>query len=372
MKSTIKLFGIIALAAIIGLSMTACDDGGGDGGGGGGGSATLGETLTLSGQVYVEKRTETATSYSLSYQNFTGSLTLVDYDGGSGVITNGKLSYSIGEPDYLDTLDIEDYFWGYDDLTTSNPTVKGAMIRHFYTDNEAYPYLSKENQIFSQKGNSYTTTYERVIFVYVEEDVTLSGKGTRDGDTDPEYGFTWIRNTSNFNLRLKAGWNAVYSKGVETYSVTGPISNPTGVTSTSTEAISLNNPALKWVLEVDEYYLPVSLPPASHTALTNGQWRNGEFSNRYGEEHWYSFTVTAGTKYYIWWNDDYEGNDTQTGDIMVSAWYANGTSIFLSEDSGWDDPQEFTPSSNSTVYIKVVPYDEGTYAIAYRNTNTRP
>jgi hypothetical protein len=41
MKNFLKLFGIIALAAVIGFSIAACDTGGGsgDGGGGGGGEA---------------------------------------------------------------------------------------------------------------------------------------------------------------------------------------------------------------------------------------------------------------------------------------------------------------------------------------------
>ena len=34
MKNTIRLLGVIALAAVIGLGMTACSDGGGSGGGG--------------------------------------------------------------------------------------------------------------------------------------------------------------------------------------------------------------------------------------------------------------------------------------------------------------------------------------------------
>ena len=44
MKKTLKLFGIIALVAVIGFSMAACggdDDNGGGGGGGGGGTASV-------------------------------------------------------------------------------------------------------------------------------------------------------------------------------------------------------------------------------------------------------------------------------------------------------------------------------------------
>jgi len=48
MKNIVKLFGIIALVALIGFSMVACggDDGGGGGGGGGGGSGNGSLTIT--------------------------------------------------------------------------------------------------------------------------------------------------------------------------------------------------------------------------------------------------------------------------------------------------------------------------------------
>jgi hypothetical protein len=45
MKNTIKLFGIIAVVAVIGLSFAACGDGAG-GGGGGGTTATVSGTYT--------------------------------------------------------------------------------------------------------------------------------------------------------------------------------------------------------------------------------------------------------------------------------------------------------------------------------------
>jgi len=41
MKNTLKFLGIIALAAIIGISFTGCDTGNGGGGGGGGGSGNM-------------------------------------------------------------------------------------------------------------------------------------------------------------------------------------------------------------------------------------------------------------------------------------------------------------------------------------------
>jgi hypothetical protein len=115
-------------------------------------------------------------------------------------------------------------------------------------------------------------------------------------------------------------------------------------------------------------------PPANSIPLTNGQWSNGSI-NIAGGEQWYSLSVTAGTTYRVWWNDEYEGDYSKTLDIEVSAFYSDGTAIFRDEDEGWDYPESFTPTSSGTVYIKVTAYnddDTGTYAIAYNTSGTRP
>jgi uncharacterized repeat protein (TIGR02543 family) len=107
-------------------------------------------------------------------------------------------------------------------------------------------------------------------------------------------------------------------------------------------------------------------------ALTANVWNNGSITTS-GGTVWYSFYVTGGTTYYIWWNDSYQGNSTKTLDIMVSASYSNGSSIFTSVDSAWNSPQSFTAASTGTVKIKVYPYQStGTYGIVYSTSNTRP
>jgi len=70
MKNMFKLFGVIALVAIIGFSMAACDDGsdsssgGGGGGGGGGGSQTATYTGKSGDATYTLKITENTARYS--------------------------------------------------------------------------------------------------------------------------------------------------------------------------------------------------------------------------------------------------------------------------------------------------------------------
>ncbi|MDR0289967.1 MAG: VWA domain-containing protein [Treponema sp.] len=121
--------------------------------------------------------------------------------------------------------------------------------------------------------------------------------------------------------------------------------------------------------------------PGSLTPLTANVWKNGTLYTETSED-WYSFTVVQGATYYIWWNDIWKGDFTKTGDIVVSARYANSSSwIFGSlpnpADHGWDTPQSFTASQAGTVQIRVVPYKfkmmyVGTYGIVYSTSSTRP
>jgi uncharacterized repeat protein (TIGR02543 family) len=108
--------------------------------------------------------------------------------------------------------------------------------------------------------------------------------------------------------------------------------------------------------------------------ITNGQWTDGTITNSVNER-WYSFSVTSGTTYYVWWNDSYNGNNTKTLDVRVSAQYNSGSSIFTNIDSAWDPPVSFTASSSGTVYVRVESYNSGntgTFAIAYGTSSTRP
>ena len=110
--------------------------------------------------------------------------------------------------------------------------------------------------------------------------------------------------------------------------------------------------------------------------LTADVWKDGSVPSA-DSVVWYSFSVTGGTTYYIWWNDNGSGNGTKKGDVQASAYYGNGTSIFTNRDGGWSSPQSFKASTSGTVKIKVEPYNKsssftGTFAIAYSASSTRP
>jgi hypothetical protein len=108
----------------------------------------------------------------------------------------------------------------------------------------------------------------------------------------------------------------------------------------------------------------------SATALTVNVWKNDTITS--DGEVYYSFNVTSGTKYYIWWNDSSEG-EGKAGDIKVSAFYGtNNGSIFSPTDKGWTSPKSFTANADVTVFIKVVGNAAGTYGIVYSTNSTKP
>ena len=115
-------------------------------------------------------------------------------------------------------------------------------------------------------------------------------------------------------------------------------------------------------------YGGIAWPPDA-TALTAGQWMNG---NIYSGEAWYSFYANAGTRYYVWWNDSFEGNGSKTADVKVTA-YDNYDDEVFSTDSGWLNAKTINLSSSGTVYLKVTPdWGGGSFAIVYSTSNSRP
>jgi len=263
MKKALKMFGLIAFIAIFGFLTVSCDDGtdgtgggtggngnGDDGNGGNSGQAFLGDELKIvDQQVYTISETETG----YSYNEYTGSKSLNSSDnyGGTGAITNGKFSFTIGTPDssYLVTFSINDYFnncfdGSYDNLTISNPQVKCVIFSSFdFSDNG----LSRKNDSWNISGNSESGTYGRVMYIYVNSDVTISGKGKiiTDQDQHEDSVVYETLTTQNFNITLKAGWNVIRNSNNFNQTHNGSQS-----TYTSTESISLgDSSSYKWILE---------------------------------------------------------------------------------------------------------------------------
>jgi hypothetical protein len=127
---------------------------------------------------------------------------------------------------------------------------------------------------------------------------------------------------------------------------------------------------------------PVPIAVNNPTALTADVWTTGNIATT-DSEVWYSFEVTSGTTYRVWWDDNgssSSGSDLfKTLDVSVSAWYGStGNVIFYNQDYAWSSAQSFNPPSTETgtVYVKVYPKTAGaagTFGIVYSNTtSTRP
>jgi hypothetical protein len=271
MKNFVKFLGIFTLAVVIGFSATACDIGIDE-------DAVSGmETLELSGQVYLENWNG---NDSISYQDYTGNLTVSGNYGGSGAITNGKLKYSIGTPGNLKTLNFKDFLDDFGSITSTPASVKGVVLEVLDISGSGDYYgVGKGNTAISAVTNGFLYTFEDVMYVYVEKDLTVSGRGSTDGPRTETVGdtqFTHTVITKDFSLALKTGWNAVYLKDENLETSTGTVTNPPKkVVSTDTYTVSLGNPDLKWVLNKKS---DRSLMPQIHIPLTNGQWIDGRFT----------------------------------------------------------------------------------------------
>ena len=212
-------------------------------------------------------------------------------------------------------------------------------------------------------------TFVNWAWVYVENGVNWATVYKSDGSfviASESFLDYWVvdmtgtYSTSGSTLSVTiAGQTHTSNYTVEGNTLTVTPSVPAGPTQSYTRrSISIN--------------IGVFTPPSSHTPLTQGQWKDGSISSSESEQM-YSFTVTAGTTYYVWWNDFY-GDGSKTLDVDVIAYHSNGTELFHGDDV-WDRPPTFTASSNGTAYLWVRPIprdDTGTFAIVYSTSNTRP
>ena len=214
MKNVFKLFGTIALCALVVFSMTACpDDGGGNGNGGGGYTVTGGgesavtwtaDQLTLAGKVFTEEYSEET---GITYVEYNGSKTLYSIGGGSGDITDGMLNYTIGVPESYSNywgLVFSSYEWT--DVTLSEEvSFFDLNLSDLVNDPFNYDYTLSLIRI---NGSTYTSEY--IQFIYVTEAVTISGKGRIE--IYEEDGYTM--ESKDFEISLSEGWNALCFKSV--------------------------------------------------------------------------------------------------------------------------------------------------------------
>ena len=129
-----------------------------------------------------------------------------------------------------------------------------------------------------------------------------------------------------------------------------------------------NKPIVQW---------PAGLLPSAiniTNSLGPGVWLDGNLSTS-ESVIWYQLDVPAGSRYYLWWNDCYEGNNTKEADIVVNAYYSDEyVRIINEESSGFNSSFYIDGKAGATVYIRVsiASNRTGTFSIAYTTENNRP
>jgi hypothetical protein len=255
MKNMLKLLGIIALVAVIGFAMMAC----GDGGGGGNGGSGLGNALNLSGQVYTVEEG----MFDYTFTNYSGSSDLTSNCGGDGNIQSGKLSFTIEEPDETYELDLDIFSDDYENVTASNPVDGCILYLSDDSDNEVFKMDAKVT--INESAGTVSGSLGFVEYVYVEDDVTVSGKGTSDKDEESVINYYYV--SKDFKLNFKEGWNAIYYK----MAISGKFTLSGGSIS-MTQTVSLSDPTLKWVLNDD--YFSYSMSNLNNSVATTPEVEN--------------------------------------------------------------------------------------------------
>ena len=254
MKNLIKLMGIIAIVAVIGFAFVACPEPEEEGD-----PTSFGDKLEFSGeQVYVGEQKIDGNKVIYEYKPYTGpDITFDSVCGAAPKIAGGKFSFSVGVPaaQYLEGInkmfssDYEEEDDTYTDLKISDTTVKYVTISYFIKGSASLQAsLGRQNIVdfngtVSESGSIIlrSATLESVSFVYVDKDVTITGK-EKTKTVTYETGATYIDKYNDINLSLEKGWNTVCQKTEVTILATG---------SSFTYTQSVSNPSsAKWLLGI--------------------------------------------------------------------------------------------------------------------------
>jgi fibronectin type 3 domain-containing protein len=114
---------------------------------------------------------------------------------------------------------------------------------------------------------------------------------------------------------------------------------------------------------------PDILRPSIGTELTAGQWKSNTISSSSLADYYY-IMVTSGQTYTVRWNDRYDGDNTKTAGVAVSAYRHddNNTKFFTDATLGYTTGKNFTAHKDGWVMIGVIVYSYyGSYAVMVTN-----
>ena len=308
MKKFFQLFGLIAIVAIIGLSMAACDDDPPPSGYYPGGTTPGG---TTPGGTTPGGTTPGGTTPG----------------GGSGSEGNPiMLTNNIWKPGSITASAKEQWF--------SFPVTAGQTYRVWWDDGGGFSSHKYTCDVVVTGTHSDGTEY------FKDEDHAWNEEG---------WGGATVRQfivNANGTVKLKV---APYS------------SSKTG----SFAIVYSNNmyhsrPSADGEAGSDELH-PIP--------LTAGVWKPGSIATDDGEL-WYSINVINGGTYWVWWNDANEGDKSYSADVRVRAWYSDGKDVF--PRTGDTPQQFIANKNDTVKVRVIAYYKTGTYAITYNTSNSRP
>ena len=408
MKNTKKLFGIIAIIAIIGLLFVGCDEPSGKGPGSGEGTGE--ETwppvsISLTAGVWENGEITEATK-SIWYKF---------------PISKGKL-YRVWWNDIADgdgdkTLDVQvSAFYLDEDVAfeninaawntarsiaaTADDTIFIKVMPKTEGETGTFGIVFVEGELTLRPGTivfpdpvdmetltlntwnqlEFTSTVQEIW--YKVTDLTSLGyyhfwwndskEGNGDATVDVDV-TAWTGGKSSIFPRTDSGWTNpqtvsqfdIFPSNTIYVRVTPKIKGAAGTLDFNC-VFSSSSSAPAWPF----------LAPKNASEITAAKWRNGTINENASGELWYIFTVeTAGT--YLWWNDSNQGNGAAELDVQVNTWKNNGTSVSISNaDSAWTKSSTMSGIAiDDKIYARVKPKtkgETGTFDITYTTTDARP
>jgi hypothetical protein len=398
MRALLKTIGIIVVVTVIGFTMMACGDGGG-GGGGSGKSIALTENqwkdgiiTSASGKLEYTFSVQVGSTYQIWWSDSgqgdgtqTGNIKVSAWFGnsnGTAIFTNEDSAYTTSKnivPTSNNTVFVRVELKDNNVANTGTFAIvyrSGYSSRPMYFPATAIPLTADkwENGSITSSGSSDWYKFS----VTAETDYYLWWNSYNDGDSTKTMDIritAWYSNGTSIITSAsgaRAGWTTP-----KTFT---PTSNETVYILVSAYWSSFDNTGTYSIVYGDSNIRPPLHSGVTAVPLTEKQWTSGEIINE-NTLDWYSFPVTNGETYYVWWNktpgNTYsDGDGTKTGDVTVYVYYSDGTTA-SSANVAWGTSRTFTASSDSTVYIRVLPnrYGSnvtGTYGIVYNTVNTRP
>jgi hypothetical protein len=206
-------------------------------------SGNLGDgELTLGGTVYEAIFGQ----YFPTYPKYTGSETIRAGSSGNevlgtGTLRNGEFNIKISKPTRFSPISdiVERGLFGNWQNPTVNPADYNSVAIRLTTDNGRY--ISKVQSEGSGDANNWSGTSQRVEYVYVDKDLTITLEGMTTSDK-LNNGIPYTYKTSDTTLSLTKGWNALWLK----FTGSGTPAGEEG-----TISVSVGDPDVKWVIRND-------------------------------------------------------------------------------------------------------------------------